>query len=391
MHILLHDTLDMSKKKLYYSHIRSKGHVVRLGFETSLTQVGQTESPTCQDSAVKIGELFCGAGGMALGASQAEYNGWKFEHAWVTDIDRDSCETIKQVVNYKKVVRKDVKDIDFNDWKRKYGSIDGLVFGFPCNDFSVVGERRGIDGEFGGLYKFGVKAIHELRPTFFVAENVSGLSSINRRADFDKILTELRAAGSGYKVVENLYKFEEYGVPQRRHRYIIIGFKADTGIEFVHPKPDPMYKVKTARDALSELSDDAPNNERTMQSRQVVERLSHIKPGENAFTANLPKKLRLNMRSGAKISQIYRRLRPDEPSYTVTGSGGGGTHLYHWDEPRALTNRERARLQSFPDNYVFEGGKESVRRQIGMAVPPEGARIVFNAVLATIADHFQNN
>ena len=100
------------------------------------------------------------------------------------------------------------------------------------------------------------------------------------------------------------------------------------------------------------------------------------------FTADLPEELRLNMRSGATISQIYRRLMPDKPSYTVTGSGGGGTHLYHWDEPRALTNRERARLQTFPDWYKFEGGKESVRRQIGMAVPPAGAKIVFEAVLA---------
>ncbi len=324
-----------------------------------------------------------------MGASQAEYKDWKFEHAWVTDIDRDSCQTIKQVVDPKRIVRKDVKDIDFGALQGKFGSIDGLVFGFPCNDFSAVGERRGIDGEFGGLYKFGVKAIDELNPTFFVAENVSGLSSINRRADFDKILGELRVAGSGYKVVENLYKFEEYGVPQKRHRYIIVGFRADTAIEFVHPKPEPAYKVKTAREALSELPEDVRNNERTVQSPRVVKRLSYIKPGENVFTATLPKDLRLNMRSGAKISQIYRRLLPDEPSYTVTGSGGGGTHLYHWSEDRALTNRERARLQAFPDEYAFEGGKESVRRQIGMAVPPEGARIVFNAILTTIADYCQ--
>ena len=110
---------------------------------------------------------------------------------------------------------------------------------------------------------------------------------------------------------------------------------------------------------------------------RVIERLKHIKPGENAFTANIPKHLQLNMKSGAKISQIYKRLHPDVPSYTVTGSGGGGTHIYHWEEPRSLTNRERARLQTFPDNYRFIGTKESVRKQIGMAVPPLGAKIIF--------------
>lgn len=129
------------------------------------------------------------------------------------------------------------------------------------------------------------------------------------------------------------------------------------------------------------------NNERTIQNARVVERLKYIKPGENVFTADIPERLRLNMRSKALISQIYRRLVPDEPSYTVTGSGGGGTHLYHWEENRALTNRERARLQTFPDDYIFEGGKESVRRQIGMAVPPQGAKIVFEAILRTIANN----
>ena len=86
-----------------------------------------------------------------------------------------------------------------------------------------------------------------------------------------------------------------------------------------------------------------------------------------------------------KISQIYRRLHPDKPSYTVTGSGGGGTHVYHYEEPRALTNRERARLQTFPDDFIFEGTKESVRKQIGMAVPVRGAQVVFEALFKTLS------
>lgn len=125
-------------------------------------------------------------------------------------------------------------------------------------------------------------------------------------------------------------------------------------------------------------------NEQTRQTPIVIERLKHIKPGENAFTANLPEGLQLKIK-GAKISQIYKRLNPNKPAYTVTGSGGGGTHIYHWDEPRALTNRERARLQTFPDNFIFEGTKESVRKQIGMAVPCRGAKIIFEAILNTFA------
>ena len=71
-------------------------------------------------------------------------------------------------------------------------------------------------------------------------------------------------------------------------------------------------------------------------------------------------------------------------TYTITGSGGGGTHVYHWSEDRALTNRERARLQTFPDNFIFEGNKEAIRRQIGMAVPPEGAKVIFEAIIKTL-------
>ena len=325
----------------------------------------------------RLGELFCGAGGMALGASMAEHEGYRFEHAWVTDIDRDSCRTIKAngVVKPQAIIVADVRSLDFT----ALSPIDGLVFGFPCNDFSAVGERRGISGNYGSLYTFGVKALNEMDPQFFVAENVSGLSSVNKNRDFKRILSELGNAGRGYRVVENLYRFDEYGIPQKRRRYVIIGFRNDLGIEFRHPSPG--HLTQSAREALAGIPGDAHNNERTVQNPRVVERLKCIKPGQNAFTADLPPRLRLNMRSGATISQIYRRLLPDQPAYTVTGSGGGGTHMYHWEEPRALTNRERARLQAFPDWYKFEGGKESVRRQIGMAVPPTGARIIFEAVL----------
>ena len=112
--------------------------------------------------------------------------------------------------------------------------------------------------------------------------------------------------------------------------------------------------------------------------------LNHIPPGGNAWHEQIPEHLRLNVEK-VRMSQIYRRLHPDQPAYTVTGSGGGGTHGYHWEEPRALTNRERARIQTFPDHYVFVGPKEMVRKQIGMAVPPKGAAVIFEAVLRTLA------
>ena len=184
-----------------------------------------------------------------------------------------------------------------------------------------------------------------------------------------------------------MYKFEEYGIPQARHRIIIIGIRSDIDVQYKVPSPDPYKDIDVScRNAIENppIPPDAPNNEPTKHSPIVVERLKYIKPGENAFTANLPPHLRLNVK-GARISQIYKRLDPDKPAYTVTGSGGGGTHVYHWAEPRALTNRERARLQTFPDDFVFCGSKESVRKQIGMAVPPMGAKIIFEALLKSFA------
>ena len=264
-------------------------------------------------------------------------------------------------------------------------AIDALAFGFPCNDYSVVGEQKGMNGTFGPLYSYGVKALRQFRPQWFLAENVGGLRSANEGKALKKILSELE--GAGYKITPHLYKFEEYGIPQARHRLIIVGIRDDIDVEFRVPSTAPYADIdNTCRNAIENppIAEDAFNNEPTRQSQQVVERLRHILPGQNAFTADLPDELKLNIK-GAKISQIYKRLDPEKPSYTVTGSGGGGTHIYHWEEPRALTNRERARLQTFPDDYEFLGSKESVRKQIGMAVPCQGAKIIFEAILKSFA------
>jgi len=339
----------------------------------------------------RLGELFSGPGGLGLAAklSGAAVNGthYSISHAWATDYHEDSCETYRTNICPEKprsVICADVRTLDF-EVLADISSIDALAFGFPCNDFSIVGERRGVNGEFGPLYTYGIKALEMFKPKWFLAENVGGLRNANEGKAFDLILNAMIEAG--YKIVPHLYKFEEYGVPQARHRVIIIGIRNDLEIEFAVPSPEPYKSINvSARNAIMNppIPKDAPNNELTKQSDAVVERLKHIKPGENAFNANLPDHLKLNV-NGAKISQIYKRLDPNKPSYTVTGSGGGGTHVYHWEENRALTNRERARLQTFPDDFIFSGSKESVRKQIGMAVPPRGAMVVFNAVLSCFA------
>ena len=334
----------------------------------------------------KLGELFCGPGGIAIGAKLAKIENENFiiEHAWANDYDADTCKTYINNIcpDYpNSVVCSDVRTLQMSN----LSAIDALAFGFPCNDFSVVGEQKGVNGKFGPLYTYGVKALEIFRPKWFFAENVGGLRSANGGSALKKILEDFRNAG--YKVYPHLYRMEQYGIPQTRHRIIIIGIRNDLPFVFKPPSPEPYSDIdNTCRKALEvpAISSDATNNELTKQSDTVIRRLNYIKPGQNAFTSELPEDLRLNVK-GAKISQIYKRLDPTKPAYTVTGSGGGGTHIYHYHEPRALTNRERARLQTFPDGYVFLGSKESVRKQIGMAVPVQGAKVVFEAVLRTFA------
>ena len=356
--------------------------MVSINLENAACSVTVLQPEPSRKVKYRVGELFAGAGGLALGAHKARIKGNGFVHVWATDKDEDACRTLKNNLSMPEgdVICSPVEELDF----ARMSPIDGLVFGFPCNDFSVVGDRRGISGRHGGLYRWGVKALKTFQPSFFFAENVGGLKSSGDNKDFDIILSALRRVG--YRTFPHTYRFEEYGVPQTRHRMIIVGFRRDLGLTFSHPEPDGS-PPKTCSEALAEIPPDAYNHELTKQSERVVERLKHIKPGENAFTANMPEHLKLKLKSGATISQIYRRLRPDSPAYTVTGSGGGGTHVYHWKENRALTNRERARLQTFPDSFVFSGGKESVRRQIGMAVPPKGAEVVFRAVLRTLLEN----
>ena len=206
----------------------------------------------------------------------------------------------------------------------------------------------------------------------------TGLASSNEGKAFKQIVSEMQ--GAGYKLNAHKYKFEEYGIPQRRHRIIVVGIRND--INLMYNVPKPKMKFKSAFEALKDIPADASHQELTKQSSTVIQRLKHIKPGQNAWNSNLPDHLKLNVKS-TKLSQIYKRLNPHEPSYTVTGSGGGETHMYHWDIPRALTNRERARLQTFLIGN-FQGNKESVRKQIGMAIPPEGMRIICNALISTL-------
>lgn len=331
-----------------------------------------------------LGELFCGAGGLACGALAAtSADGiYTMSHKWACDIEWDACKSyIRNITggDISSVFCMDVRDLSIPN----LGYVDALAFGFPCNSFSILGKHDGTDNDkYGQLYIYGVKVLERYQPKFFVAENVSGIKSTGAGKHFETILADLENAG--YVLTPHMYHFEDYGVPQTRHRIIIVGIRkdfAEKGVTFRVPSPDPYKDLDiTAGTALSNIADDAPNNEMPKGSELVKARLSYIKPGQNCWEAEMPEELRLA--SKVPFSTCYKKLDPALPAYTVIAAGGGGMQMYHWsDENRALTNRERARLQTFPDDFVFEGSYTSVRKQIGMAVPPQGSRIIFEAIL----------
>ncbi len=317
---------------------------------------------------LRFGELFAGAGGMALGLKRAG-----LEPTWAVDWNEDACATYRNMIGGHAICDK-VENVRFSEQAK----VNGLAFGFPCNDFSMVGERKGTDGYFGGLYKFAEQAVQELEPDWFIAENVPGLMASGGH----DIMQEFANAGPGYRLSVHVYRFEEYGVPQRRWRVIGVGIRSDLGLTFRPPAPTHETPIG-AREAFRGVENVPHNNELPKHSEKVIRLLNSIPPGENCWHPSIPLELRLNVEK-VKMSLIYRRLHPDLPSYTVVGSGGGGTHGYHFEEPRALTNRERARIQSFPDDFIFVGNPASVRKQIGMAVPPLGAENIGRALLKTL-------
>ena len=180
----------------------------------------------------RLGELFCGPGGLAWGAIHSDVPGVRIVHRWATDYDKATCETyIRNICpdDPESVICEDVRKLDISS----LAPIDALAFGFPCNDFSMVGEHKGFEGTYGPLYTYGVKALQIFHPKWFLAENVGGIRSANEGKAFSKIMSDLKACG--YDIFPNLYRFEEYGIPQARHRVIIVGIRSDLHTEYRSP------------------------------------------------------------------------------------------------------------------------------------------------------------
>jgi DNA (cytosine-5)-methyltransferase 1 len=312
---------------------------------------------------IDIVSLFSGCGGMDLSFYLTE----GFNIKWANDFDAKACETYKRNIG-NHIICEDIVKID----TANIPSAELILGGFPCQDFSMIWKRGGLETDRGNLYLDFVKIVSVKNPLMFIAENVKGLVTANKGEALKQIISDFSNTGDyGYNIEAHLINFADYGVAQLRERVLIIGVRKDINKKYHIPKPiKNKSNYISAKEALQEVEKVPYNNEHQNIKQKTIDKLMLIPAGGNF--SDIPKDSPHYVKG--MISHVYRRLHPDKPSTTIIAAGGGGTWGYHYEEFRPLTNRERARLFGYPDDFIFEGSITDVRRQIGNSVPPQGIK-----------------
>lgn len=298
---------------------------------------------TPQKPELSVVSLFAGCGGLDLGIRGGfEFLGRKFEKLpfrleWSNDFNPKACETYKSNLG-DHVHCGDIRQILLHPEEHSFPESAAVVAGgFPCQAFSTAGKRLGFADPRGQLYLSMKETVKRLRPKAFVAENVKGLLSHDGGATFKKIVHEFRSLG--YHLTWQLYKAREWGVPQTRERVIVVGTRTDILPAFVHPAA-PNLTV-TASEAIGDLAlvgwGAKPNHEWARCKKNKGQ-------GNNAIKA-------------------------DQPAPTMRAEHHGNIE-FHYELPRRLSAREAARIQTFPDDFVFKKSTSDAYRQVGNAVPP---------------------
>ena len=312
-------------------------------------------------------ELFAGAGGMALGMEKAG-----FEHILLNDFDRFATQTLKKNRPNWNVIHGDIAKIDFRPYKN---SVDLLTGGFPCQAFSYAGKKMGMEDTRGTLFYEFARALKESMPKVFLAENVRGLLSHDKGRTLQTMVEVFESMG--YELLEpRVLKAIHYRVPQKRERLFIVGIKKEYASKVTFQWPEGSSKVYTLKDALKkgELFDsDVPVSEGQKYPDKKRKILELIPPG--GYWRDLPVELQKEymMKSfylGGGKTGIARRIAWDEACLTLTCSPAQKqTERCHPEETRPFQVREYARIQTFPDDWVFEGSTTQQYKQIGNAVP----------------------
>ncbi len=331
-------------------------------------------------------DLFSGCGGLSFGFEEAGYqvlygiDNWedalktfKLNHPGSETILADLMhESVEEIVKKNRI---------------KVGDIDVIVGGPPCQGFSISGKRNPHDPR-NKLYVSFIAFLKVLKPKAFVMENVPNLVSMQNGNIKDTILSDLKQAG--YSVSYKILKASDYGVPQNRRRVFFVGIRNGKEFEF----PEPTFGIEgrphiTASEAISDLPEQtvtdgepysvAPRSEfqneirkgsRSLHNHEIIEHSSKTKEiiamvPDGGNYKNLPKRLW----STRKVNIAWTRLSSKKPSYTIDT---GHNHIFHYKFNRVPTARESARIQSFPDSFVFLGkNKASHLKQVGNAVPPK--------------------
>lgn len=306
-------------------------------------------------------DLFAGAGGLSLGFDKAG-----FENIFSVEFDKTYSNTYMKNFPDHKMIIDDIKNIDDKKIKNLVGNkkVDIIVGGPPCQGFSIAGNigRNFIDDDRNRLFKEFVRFVKLLQPKIFIMENVSAMERHNKGKTIKEISEEFKKCG--YDVKYKVLLASEYSVPQERRRIFIVGTKKDNTFQF----PEKCSKIVTIRDAIDDLpklengeSSDIPNHVAMKHSKQMLDKMSYIKDGGNRM--DIPEELRPKSGDPRK----YIRYDSNKPSYCVTGDM---RKIFHYSQNRALTCRELARIQTFPDTFIFYGNSGQIQQQIGNAVPP---------------------
>jgi DNA (cytosine-5)-methyltransferase 1 len=296
--------------------------------------------------------LFSGCGGLDLGfrgdfiANGRKYEKRNFQILWANDFDKSACLTYTKNFN-EPIVCADIAEILNGNYPDSASpqmpeKADVVLGGFPCQDFSLSGKRKGFEGVRGKLYQSMVKTVRKLRPAIFVAENVKGLLSMSGGEAIATIVKDF--ADLGYNVVYKLHHAADFGVPQNRERVIIIGTDEERGLpDFEFPAiTHTKDKWVTLQDTILDL-----------EKKQEGEVKNHYWSKAKMFKGT----------QGNSVVDAFS-IAP-----TMRAEHHGNIE-FHWNQERRLSAREAARIQTFPDDFIFYPSTSSAYRQIGNAVPP---------------------
>lgn len=341
-------------------------------------------------------DIFSGAGGLSLGAQNAG-----IDIILAIEKEPNAARTFKRNHPKTNVIIEDIRKIKIKELNLETPFI---VFGGPpCQGFSVSNRQtRNLSNENNNLFEEFLRFVRALNPAWFLFENVEGIVSFNDRKTIEILCNIFESLN--YSVKWEVLTASKYGVPQDRNRFFLVG--NNLGIDFKFPRPfSEKIPVVDAIDDLPELKngeklDSAPyikepseyakklrnrsefssQNYVSINTPAVIERYKYIKPGQNWEA--IPEKLMQNYKDKTRChSGIYKRLLPNKPSVVI--SNYRKNMLIHPFQDRGLSVREAARIQSFPDDFIFEGTLMHIQQQIGNAVPPMLAEVIFKEIIET--------